>query len=67
MGNSVVGLPEANTLQEIFHPERVGFVVLEQQPYLVEVVIGAVGGAITRYPGFGEPACVLSEQRIHGA
>jgi hypothetical protein len=26
-----------------------------------------VGGATTCYPGFGEPVCVLSEQRVHGA
>jgi hypothetical protein len=41
--------------------------VFEEKPYLAEVVLGAVGGATTCYPGFGEPVCVLSEQRVHGA
>jgi hypothetical protein len=39
--------------------------MLEEQTYLVEVVIGAVGCTTSRYPGFGEPVCVLSEQRVH--
>src|SRR5215207_8528890 len=67
MCNSVVGFLEAYVLQQILHPERVGLVVLEEQPYLVEVVLGTVGGAITRHPGFGEPISMLFEHRIHEA
>jgi hypothetical protein len=42
MGDSVVGLIESHILQQILHPERVGSVVLEEQPYLAEVVLGTV-------------------------
>jgi hypothetical protein len=41
--------------------------VLEEQPDLVQVVLGTVRSTGACYPSFGEPVCVLSEQRIHGA
>jgi hypothetical protein len=67
MGYSLVGLPEAYVPQQILHPERVCFIQLEEQPDLVEVVLGTVGGTVTCYSCIEEPIGVLSEQRIHGA
>ncbi len=64
--NGITSLFEVHVLKQNLHSERVGLVVLEEQAYLAEVVLGTVGCATTRYPGFGEPVCVLSEQRIHG-
>ena len=66
-GYGLVGLLEAHIPQQILHPERVGFIVSYEQLYLVQVVLGTVGSTSACYPGFGEPVCVLSEQRVHGA
>jgi len=43
-----------------------GIVVLYEQLYLVQVVLGTVRSIVAGYPGSGEPVSVLSEQRVHG-
>src|SRR5215207_6551636 len=55
MCHSVVGLFEAHRSQQLLHAERVGFVLLQQQPYFVQIVLGAVGGAGTCYTCIEKP------------
>jgi hypothetical protein len=66
-GNGVIGLLETHVLKQILHPERIGLVVLDEQLYLVQVVLGAVGGTSACHSGFGEPVRVLFEKWVHGA
>ena len=41
--------------------------MLDEQLYLVQVVLGAVGGTSACHSGFGEPVRVLFEKWVHGA
>ena len=41
--------------------------MLEEQPYLVEVVLGTVGSTGAGYSSIEKPVGMLSEQGIHGA
>ena len=58
--NGLIGLLEAHGRQKALHAERVRLVMLEKQPYFVEVVLGAVGGARAGYARVEEPFGVLS-------
>jgi len=54
-------------VQQVLHTERVVLVVLQEEIYLVEVVLGTVGGTVARYTCIEKPFGVLSEQGVHGA
>jgi len=56
VGDGLVGFLEAHPAQRLFHPEGGAVVMLQEQVYLIEVIVGPVRGA---RPGHAGPQEVL--------
>src|SRR5918997_6928343 len=67
VGHGLVCLLEARLLEQLLHAEGVGGVAVQEQLYLVEVVLGPVGGVGSGHAGLQKLICVLAQQRIHEA